>query len=234
MPNYIPKAEQFDVLNNKLDAINENLKTRASFVEAVAKMEAATADAEAVSAKVVKSGSTATITVTDKDGTTTAEVRDGSDATVTKDSVVSALGYTPEAVPGEYQLIDTITLTEDTTAVTITDSIVNRAHVIIQVESPSDTAYTTISCDVRDNNNGSYYWYLTGLLGKNNAIGTLMYDIENGAILTRFLTAIKGTQLSSGTDCRFMWRKTGCSWLTSLKFYSNLPSGTVFKIYART
>ncbi len=192
------------------------------------------ADGYSPTATVVKSGTTATITVTDKDGTTTAEVSDGSDATVTKDSVVSALGYTPEAVPGEYELIDTITLTEDTAAVTITDSIINRAHVIIQVESPSDTAYTTISCDVRDNNNGIYYWYLTGLLGKSSAISTLKYDIENGEILTHFYTGVAGRQLSSGSDCRFMWRKTGCSWLNSLKFYSNLPSGTVFKIYART
>ena len=142
MANYIPKAEQFDTLNSKLDAINENLKTRASFVEAVAKMENATEAAEEAAtaantaaagvvsptATVTKTGDTATITVTDKSGTTTAEVKDGSDATVTKENVVSALGYEPEKPEGEYELIETIELTEDTSE-------------IIRTQEPDGTAY---------------------------------------------------------------------------------------------
>ena len=69
MANYIPKAEQFDTLNSKLDAINENLKTRASFVEAVAKMENATEAAEeaATAANTAAAGvvsPTATVTKT--------------------------------------------------------------------------------------------------------------------------------------------------------------------------
>ena len=247
MANYIPKAEQFDTLNSKLDAINENLKTRASFVEAVAKMENATEAAEEAAtaantaasgvvsptATVTKTGDTATITVTDKSGTTTAEVKDGSDATVTKDAVVSALGYEPEAVQGEYELVDTVTLTEDVTAVTITDSLIGKAHVIIMIESPSTASYTTINCDAYDDNDTKYYWYLTGMLNKNSAISTLRYDIDNGEILTQFYTAQSSNQVASGSDCRFMWRKNGASYIKSLKFYSNLPSGVVFKIYAR-
>lgn len=71
------------------------------------------ADGYSPTAKVTKTGDTATITVTDKTGTTTAEVKDGSDASVTKDSVISALGYEPAEKEGEYELIEEITLEED-------------------------------------------------------------------------------------------------------------------------
>jgi len=44
---------------------------------------------------VTKSGDTATITITDKNGTTTATVKDGSDATVTVDSALSSTSENP-------------------------------------------------------------------------------------------------------------------------------------------
>lgn len=46
-------------------------------------------------ANVTKSGDTATITITDKNGTTTATVKDGSDATVTVDSALSSTSENP-------------------------------------------------------------------------------------------------------------------------------------------
>lgn len=46
-------------------------------------------------ANVAKSGDTATITITDKNGTTTAQVKDGSDATVTVDSALSSTSENP-------------------------------------------------------------------------------------------------------------------------------------------
>ena len=124
MPNYIPKAEQIDVLNEKLTAINDTLKKKNDFTDAVKNLkdvttkaeeatEKATAAAESVvspTAKVTKSGDTATITITDKSGTTTAEVVDGSDAEVTKDNVVAALGYEPAEKEGNYELIETFSV----------------------------------------------------------------------------------------------------------------------------
>lgn len=44
---------------------------------------------------MTKSGDTATITITDKNGTTTAQVKDGSDATVTVDSALSSTSENP-------------------------------------------------------------------------------------------------------------------------------------------
>ena len=46
-------------------------------------------------ATVTKSGDTATITITDKNGTTTAQVKDGSDATITIDSALSSTSTNP-------------------------------------------------------------------------------------------------------------------------------------------
>lgn len=46
-------------------------------------------------ATVMKSGDTATITITDKNGTTTAQVKDGSDATITIDSALSSTSENP-------------------------------------------------------------------------------------------------------------------------------------------
>lgn len=47
------------------------------------------------SASVTKEGDTATITITDREGTTTATVRDGSDADVTRENIEEALGGAP-------------------------------------------------------------------------------------------------------------------------------------------
>lgn len=46
-------------------------------------------------ANVAKSGNTVTITITDKNGTTTAQVKDGSDATITIDSALSSTSENP-------------------------------------------------------------------------------------------------------------------------------------------
>lgn len=50
------------------------------------------------SASVTKEGDTATITITDREGTTTATVRDGSDADVTRENIEEALGGAPVMV----------------------------------------------------------------------------------------------------------------------------------------
>lgn len=79
------------------------------------------------SATVSKTGTTTTISVTDESGTTTAMVEDGakgdkgdpgSDASVTKDNIVSALGYTPG--DDNYELLATYNITE-TAALSITE-----------------------------------------------------------------------------------------------------------------
>ena len=253
MANYIPKAEQFDTLNSKLDAINENLKTRASFVEAVAKMENATEAAEKAAttantaaagvvsptATVTKTGDTATITVTDKSGTTTAEVKDGSDATVTKDAVVSALGYAPEAVPDMWTLIETITLTEATKTVSRTakpDGTVyklKRLHII--VESPSGVS-TKLG--------GEYYLYCKD--------GTAVYCWEDNLIQTAegrqaiLLAEINRDTLTVCNEWRVkqsLWNTytlkwtygivTEGTWMHSISINgaSNLPAGTKITIY---
>ena len=155
MANYIPKAEQFDTLNSKLDAINENLKTRASFVEAVAKMENATEAAEEAAtaantaaagvvsptATVTKTGDTATITVTDKSGTTTAEVKDGSDATVTKDAVVSALGYEPADIPHQFRLIQETTMASGVSVLQLSDQSLKEIYVLFIQPSTGYAAF---------------------------------------------------------------------------------------------
>lgn len=53
------------------------------------------ADGVSPIATVTKSGDTATITITDKNGTTTAQVKDGSDATITIDSALSSTSQNP-------------------------------------------------------------------------------------------------------------------------------------------
>ena len=147
MTEYFPKAEQIDTLNGKLDALNETLKKREDFVSAVAKMEAATSAANTAAtnattaaagvvsptATVTKSGTTTTVTVTDKTGTTTAEVKDGSDATVTKDNIVSALGYEPVKPEGNYELIEEITLTEDTSEIVRTQEPDGKAYNFVKM-----------------------------------------------------------------------------------------------------
>ena len=85
------------VVSHEMGGLNQRMMDRIRGLEE---------DNEKVSAKVTKSGDTATITITDKSGTTTAEVVDGSDAEVTKDNVVAALGYEPAS--GKYELLKTL------------------------------------------------------------------------------------------------------------------------------
>ena len=100
--NYIPKADQLDTMNAKLDAINESLKKREDFVAAVAKMESATEAANKVAN-----------TVQNKLDKGEFKGDPGLDATVTKEAVVNALGY--ETVVCTQKEYDTITNLDEST-----------------------------------------------------------------------------------------------------------------------
>lgn len=106
MADYLPKAEQLDTMNAKLAELNEHLQKREDFTAAMAKLDSATQKAESLkdgfspTATVTQTSTGADISITDKNGTTSASVKNGSDANVTKENVVNALGYTPlESAP---------------------------------------------------------------------------------------------------------------------------------------
>ena len=106
MADYLPKAEQLDTMNAHLAELNEHLQKREDFTTAMAKLDSATQKAESLAdgfsptATVTQTSTGADISVTDKNGTTNAHIENGSDANVTKENVVSALGYTPlESAP---------------------------------------------------------------------------------------------------------------------------------------
>ena len=109
MADYLPKAEQLDTMNQRLAELNEHLQKREDFTAAMAKLDSATQKAESLKdgadgfspvATVTQTSTGADISITDKNGTTSASITNGSDANVTKENVVSALGYTPlESAP---------------------------------------------------------------------------------------------------------------------------------------
>ena len=192
------------------------------------------ADGFSPTATVTKSGTTTTVTVTDKTGTTTAEVKDGSDATVTKDNIVSALGYEPVKPEGNYELIEEITLTEDTTVVTLSDSLAGYNYLNIFVHSPSTAKWKTVQCDTWDSSGAKYYWFLTGLLNVNG-VSCVNVGFANGMITMILFSGISGNQAVDGGNCRFCKRVTSGKYLTKIKLYISsteaIPADTVFKIY---
>lgn len=112
------------------------------------------ADGYSPTATVSKSGTTTTISVTDRDGTTTAEVKDGSDASVTKENVVAALGYEPQPQEGQYELINSITITEEVTSLTISTDKDNNPFDLVH-----GYVKTICSTSVTTSKSGSIYWY---------------------------------------------------------------------------
>ena len=106
MADYLPKAEQLDTMNTHLAELNEHLQKREDFTTAMAKLDSATKKAESLkdgfspTATVTQTSTGADVSITDKNGTTNATITNGTDANVTKENVVSALGYTPlESAP---------------------------------------------------------------------------------------------------------------------------------------
>ena len=158
---------------------------------------------------------------------------------VTKDAVVSALGYEPGAVPDMWTLIETITLTEATKTVSRTAKPdgtaykLKRLHIV--VESPSGVS-TKIG--------GEYYVYCKD--------GTAVYCWEDNLIQTAegrqaiLLAEINRDTLTVCNEWRVkqtLWNTytlkwtygivTEGTWMHSISINgaSNLPAGTKITIY---
>ena len=101
MADYLPKAEQLDMMNQRLAELNEHLQKREDFTAAMAKLDSATKKAESLTdgfsptATVTQTSTGADVSITDKNGTTNAHIENGSDANVTAENIKNALGYTP-------------------------------------------------------------------------------------------------------------------------------------------
>ena len=138
MADYLPKAEQLDTMNARLAELNEHLQKREDFTAAMAKLDSATKKAESLkdgfspTATVTQTSTGADVSITDKNGTTNAHIENGSDANVTKENVVSALGYTPlenapvTSVNGKTGAVELAA--SDVGAISSTDGSVQNAH----------------------------------------------------------------------------------------------------------
>lgn len=103
-----------------------------------------------------------TLTVTSASGTSSADLKgekgaDGSDAIVTKDNVVAALGYTPAYLESPYVLINKVTLTETVDTIEINKDSdgneFNLAHAYVKI-SQDGSITEARSCS-------SYFWVNT-------------------------------------------------------------------------
>ncbi len=190
---------------------------------------AAGADGYSPTATVTKSGDTATITVTDKSGTTTAEVKDGSDASVTAENIQSALGYTPAAEEGAYELIGVYNSgEEDVTTFEITEDSdgnpirLQAAYVIIQGASTLETAKQSsmyFTCAQDGTTSVHFYQWMTNVYQSNYAtymtfrtikgrIGQAMYCTSGsgGTLVTQIVTK----KLASDDQvCTKIWLYSG-------------------------
>ena len=256
MPNYIPKAEQIDSLNEKLTAINDTLKKKNDFTDAIKNLknvttkaeeatEKATTAAESVvspSATVTKSGDTATITVTDKTGTTTAEVKDGSDATVTKDAVVGALGYIPQTKETGYKHLRTVKLTESIKLLTVnTDEDGNSlklSHAYIKVTHDgsitTNKSFTTDYLIKNDKSEMLLYIYPPLVRASQEEYSILWghaYGDRTEYEFTYFSTEndLNGELKQSTKTMKILEN----SWIYGFSFYSGagIPAGLIIEFY---
>lgn len=107
-------------------------------------------------ANVVKSGDTATITITDKTGTTTAEISDGADG---QDGQDGQDGYSPSA---------SVTKSGDTATITITD------------KNGTTTAEISDGVDGQDGQDGADGYSPTATVVKNGSTATITITDKNG------------------------------------------------------
>ena len=151
-------------------------------------------------ATVSKSGDTATITITDKNGTTTATVKDGSDASITIDPTPTQNSNNAVSSGGVYNAIASIPAptpeifwaTYGTTTASEIQSAINAGKEVLCYESVTGTNYhaiytlTTISSTYYFSANiqqGQFVYSLT-LNSTNNVWGRLSREIQLKNILT--------------------------------------------------
>ena len=155
-------------------------------------------------ATVTKSGNTATITVTDKDGTTTATVTDGQD------------GYSPTATVSKSGDTATITITDKngTTTATISDgSGGSSTSPTASVTKSGDTATITITdingtttasiSDGKDGTNGTNGqdgYSPTASVSKSGGTATITITDKNGTTTATVSDGTNGQNGTNGTD----------------------------------
>lgn len=153
---------------------------------------------------------------------------------VTKDAVVSALGYEPEKPEGEYELIETITLTEDTSE-------------IIRTQEPDGTAYKfkafiITATGKTTTNNAFAYW--TGNDGVTVALGRFSSTNNYKTLLRGFMMGgfifaigsdeagynVKTSQCISGATKKSTYPN---GYIDYIKFSTNSPMkvGTTIDLY---
>ena len=166
---------------------------------------------------------------------------------ITKDSVVDALGYTPEKDYGDYELIETITLTEDTDQISRTaepnGTAYNLLKVVVTVTLPKGTAQTegyikyyasggVTSCYINGTMNSNYFQRYTSWV---DASSGLLYA---GSCA---LTLGYGSTVDSIEVDPSIYRQSGSVWMVTSgvkRIYfakgtnNNFKAGTVIKIYA--
>lgn len=176
----------------------------------------------------------------------------GADAEVTKDSIVGALGFTPEKDYGNYELIETITLTEDTAAA------------VTRTAEPNGTAYNfskaIIICSAMLANGvaGSYGVYInsdskhihmiTNIQASKTKISVYEVEIRNGCVFGKSYSLADTANYHNNVEyiptANTFSGDAGIGTITlqqadsinsmRISQFNSYPfaSGTVFKIYA--
>lgn len=131
------------------------------------------ADGYSPTATVAKSGDTATITITDKNGTTTAQVSDGANGAPGAD------GFSPVATVSKVGTTTTISITDEqgTTTATVNDGVIPTIDSALSTSSENPVQNKVITAKLND---AAYVG--TEVVGGTSLIGTS--DIAANAITT--------------------------------------------------
>ena len=177
-----------DSISDAVEKANQAAKTadeavviaEGAVTEATSAVEKANAATETATTAANKAETAATAAQTIADALTAAKEagefngKDGSDATVTKDSVVSALGYEPEKKEGNYELIETITTTE---AVAILRTNLAYKKMIVYIYASSTQSSGDVSSYFYTDTGASIY---SGLQVSSNVVFKMEICVENG------------------------------------------------------
>lgn len=149
---------------------------------------------------------------------------------VTKANVVSALGYEPAEKEGTYELIETITLEEDTASIERTaepdGTAYNFSNVAIFLCSSSAVTSSWVDNYLYTDDNQSIY-YGTTIPSTDNWFYQVMAHISNGFLAAQ---ARAYTFVALGNGQFTFTKEPTSSYIAKLKFLS-LKAGTTIKIY---
>lgn len=153
----------------------------------------------------------------------------GADAELTKDGIVSALGYTPERDYGNYELIESITTTEEVSALETTGAF---KALFALITSPGTSANVAANITVTMSKGKNLYCYETyGIQAAKGRISACSVFMTGSRVEFMSWRAINAATYYAYAPNYTSAMAEPDTVIKSLVFVMAVPVGTLYEIY---